>query len=272
MVVGQESIIDTQLGRDAGLKRDLHTAYIAAIRAVMTKAATTLHKTEDDLYRENSGRIPMWAWQTPHHLEPGISTPIAQGRAANRAGNVVFASHGFDITIKPDLTGQRLRTAAHTSALFSWSGVRFSHDGSRRDLVTRFDPLTTPAVDIQTKLRRGTNQASQSAYGRGTTREDIAGGVVTPRSTTLGFHEGSHGVDIVKFLESNPPPAFRGAVGMTKVDFEAEITRWQAACNDYATAVAAFAARTGDCVGTTIDQFTQANARRGTRIVLECGP
>jgi hypothetical protein len=95
---------------------------------------------------------------------------------------------------------------------------------------------------------------------------------VTPRSTTLGFHEGAHGVDIVKFLESNPPPVFGGTVGMTRVEFEAEIARWERANNDYANAIAAFSARTGDCVGTTIDQFRQANARRGTRIVLECGP
>jgi hypothetical protein len=238
----------------------------------MTKAAKALRKTEDDLYRENSGRIPMWAWQTAHHMEPGISTPIVQGRAANRAGNVVFTSNGFNVEIKPDLTGQTLRTAAHTSAIISWSGVRFSHERSGRELVTRFDPLATPAVEIQTKFRTGTSPTSQSGYGRGTTKEDIAGGTVTPRSTTIGFHEGAHGVDLVKFLESNPPPAFRGTVGMTKIAFQAEITRWEQACVDYANAMAAFSARHGDCVGTTIDQFRQSQARKGQRIVLECGP
>jgi hypothetical protein len=234
-VIQQERIIDADLAGDAALKARLRTAYIAAIRAVMTRAAASLGRSEDDLYRENTGRIPMWAWRTPHHMEPGITTPIAAGRTLDRTGNVNFTSNGVAITIAPDITVRSLKGAAKTTINISCG---------RR-----------PTAQIQTLYRRGSRPDSSSGYGRGTTPEDVAGGAVNPRSKTLGFHEGMHGLSFVEFLEHNPPPQ-----------------AGRRACRNYVRDLLAFSTRNVHCVGTTIDQFNQANAAPGARIVLECGP
>jgi hypothetical protein len=225
------------------------------------------------LYRENSGRIPMWAWQTAHHMEERISTPIAEGRTVNASGNINFTTNGFNVTILPDRIVRRLEPPARIEAhIMVMNDIEFSHEPSGEQLVTRFVPPASPTVQIQTIFRRGVTAASRSAYGRGTTAEDVAGGAVTPASTSIGFHEATHGLAVVEFLEHNPPPRFAGAVGMTRVAFEAEFSQWQRATHDYENHMNAFIERHGHCVGTTIDQFRQAQARPGTRIVLECGP
>jgi hypothetical protein len=61
MVVRQEQLIDTELHGNAALKASLRTAYISALRILITKHATTSGQTEEDLYRINSGRVPAWA-------------------------------------------------------------------------------------------------------------------------------------------------------------------------------------------------------------------
>jgi hypothetical protein len=271
-VVRQEQTIDADLGGDADLKRQLRAAYIVAIRSLMTRAAVALRKTENDLYRENSGRIPMWAWQVPHHAEPGITTPIAAGRTVNQRGNVTFATNGFDVTIAPDRVVPVLPAPAKTEHAIDSGEVRFWNQRTGQQLITRFNPPARPTVQIQTTFRRGVTAASPSGSGRGTTAEDVAGGAVTPQSTTLGFHEGTHGLDMVEFLEHNPPPRFGGTVGMTRAAFKDEITKWKQAWTAYANAMTAFSLKRGDCVGTTIDQFNIARAGRGVRVVLQCGP
>ena len=263
-VVRQEETIDADLGGDADLKRRLRAAYVAAIRAVMSRATAALGQSEDDLYRENSGRIPMWAWQTAHHMERGITTPIAEGRTVNRRGNVSFVTNGFNVTIAPDGINRRLRAGARTSFSLSLGAPRFRNPG--------FDPPPRPTVRIQTVFGRRANAAVISGYGRGTTAEDIAGGAITPRSTSLGFHEGAHGLSYVEFLEKNPPPVFTGTARMTRSQFNAELRRWRRAWSDYGDALNNFSTAQVDCVGTTIDQFHLAGAAAGVRVNLECGP
>jgi hypothetical protein len=268
-VVNQEKIIDTDLAGDADLKRELRAAYIGALRVMMRRAAAVLRKSEADLYRENSGRIPLWAYQIPHHLEPGISTPIREGLTVNRAGNVTFTVNGFNVTIAPDITDATLVPAAKTRHNIGWKQPVYRVTGG---VVADFTPPPAPTMFIQTRFRPGITAASQSAYGRGTTPEDIAGKAITPRTGTLGFHEGMHGLDVIEFLEQHAPPQFTGARRMAKTDFEAKIRTWEQAWKAYARSLTAFAVKRGDCVGTTIDQFNQAQAPQGAQIVLECGP
>ena len=110
-----------------------------------------------------------------------------------------------------------------------------------------------------------------SGYGRGTTKEDIAGGRVTPHSTSLGFHEGHHGLDFVEFLESNRPPAFTGAVGQTNAQFNTAITRWKAAWATLNADANRLSKQRTDCVGITQDQFNRAQGGGGT-VRLVCVP
>jgi hypothetical protein len=273
-VVNQERIIDADLGGDRALKADLRAAYTSAIRVLISRAATALKKSEAELYRENSGRIPLWAWQTPHHIEQFISTPIPEGRSATPiTGEVDFSTSGFDVTIKPDGVDPTLGNRAETRQDVQGGRINYQWQSRRgRRIVIGFNGPGTPTVTIQTFYGRGVTAASPSGYGRGTTPEDIAGGRVTPRSTSLGFHEGSHGLDFVEFLETNPAPQFTGAVGMTVAQFEAAKRRYQRDISNYGNRMEEFSTRRTDCVGTTIDQFNQANGAAGAQVNLVCVP
>lgn len=274
MVIDRERMIDQELNGDTLLTRQLRTAYTGAIRVLISREAARTRRGESELYAENRGRIPQWAWQTPHHREQGISTPIAEGRAADPiSGEVRFESNGFRIVIRPDTVNARLGNRARTRAQIDWGQVNFQwRRQGRQNIVTSFTGPGAPTVRIQTAYGRGVTATSPSGYGRGTTPADVAGGRVTPESTSLGFHEGSHGLDYVEFLETTAPPRFTGAVGMTVAQFQAAMQQWGAECRAYAAQLNAFSTRRTDCVGTTIDQFNRANAARGARVTLECTP
>lgn len=262
MVVRGERMIDDALGGDAALKRELRTAYTAAIRTLMPRAADALGKSQSDLYRENTGRIPMWAWRIPHRSEPGISTPIPEGEDVDlQTGNVSLSINGFDVVIAPDETDQGLNNGGETRIDLRWQtpGFRFERTG-RQTVVTSFTPPPQPTVRIQTFYAPGVTASSQSAYGRGTTPEDVAGGQVDPRSTTLGFHEGSHGLDYLEFIRNNPAPQFSGAVGMTRNQFRDAVNSWVSALRQYNADLESFSIQHTDCVGTTIDQHNQGAA------------
>jgi hypothetical protein len=274
MVINQERMIDDQLGGDALLRRDLRAAYTAAIRVLIPKAARAFGRTEADLYRENRGRIPMWAWSTPHHLELGISTPIAEGRSVDiLTGEVAFAANSIQVAIAPDASDPALGDRAETRINLHWEAPRYHWEARGRNrIVTSIDPAPAPTARIQTFYGSGITSTSTSGYGRGTTPEDIAGGRVTPRSTSVGFHEGSHGLDYVEFLQNNPPPQFTGRVGMTEQQYQAAITQYRNAWRDYERRAREFSEARTDCVGTTIDQFNQARAAARTTITLVCPP
>lgn len=272
MVVDREQMIDTHLAGDAALKTQLHDAYSAAIRALVSKAAATFKRDEADLYRENSGRIPPWAWPTPSREEAGFSTPIPIGESVNAAGNVGFALNGFAVTILPD-TQARGRSRAETEVDVNWGlpGYRFEVRNRQR-IITSFTAPQPPTAQIRTTYPLNMNASVQSGYGRGTTPEDVAGGRVTPHSTTLGFHEGSHGSAFLDFMRANPAPQFTGRVGMTEAEFVAARRQWNNDLRDYSRRMNAFSLRVVDCVGTTIDQFGQSQARPGAAVRLVCVP
>jgi hypothetical protein len=268
-VTDTDKMIDDKLKGDVLMKRALQSAYTAAIRALISKAATALSKTEGDLYRENTGRIPMWAWQTPHHTELNITSPIPEGASADQfSGNVTYSTkNGFDVTILPDDRDPSLGSEGNTTIIVT-SKVDFTTTGGKVDGFT----VSKPTATIQTFYGPSAKSSGTSAYGRGTTAEDIAGGKVTPRSTSVGFHEGMHGVDFMQFVEANNPPKFGGTKDMAEATFKKKITEYQAALKAYGEKATAFSSRRTHCVGTTIDQYKQANAAVGAKIKLECKP
>jgi hypothetical protein len=66
-----------------------------------------------------------------------------------------------------------------------------------------------------------------------TTRCDVASGRSDPRSTRLGFHEGSHGPVYVEYFRNHPIPEFQARVGMTVADFRQASREWNAAMRAY---------------------------------------
>lgn len=274
MVTDRDKMITDHLGGDVLLRRELQAAYIVALRALMPKAATALGQTEDALYRINNGRIPPWAWQVPHRQEAGFSTPLADGQAVDPLGsNVAFTSNGVSITLLPDgvaVTDPANPSAAGTRLLFPFS-VPFTTTTTNG--VARIASFTPPAAvaTLQTLYPPGVSASGSSGYGRGTTREDQAGGKVDPRSTTLRFHEGQHGLDFQAFIAANAFPAFTGAVGQTEQQFRDAVQAYTRAVQAYSDRATKASSRVTHCVGTTIDQFNQAQAP-GATITLECTP
>ena len=274
MVTDRESMIQDQLGGDALLQRELRAAYIAAIRVLIRRAAQAFGRSEGDLYRENSGRIPLWAWETPHHRELGISTPIAQGRAADPlTGEVQWRTNGIEVTMQPDTVDASLGNSAKTKIDIQLGNIQHQYEvrGGTR-IITGFTGPPPPQATIQTTYGTGVTAASTSGYGRGTTPEDVAGGRVDQQSTSLGFHEGHHGLDYVEFLENNPPPVFGGQVGMTEAAFLAAITQYRNDWQAYKDRADRFSTQRTDCVGTSIDTFHQNQAAPGAQIELHCTP
>lgn len=72
----------------------------------------------------------------------------------------------------------------------------------------------TGVVVIQTTYQKKGIEAKNSAYGRGTTSDDIKAGNVT-----LGFHESCHRSDFIDYLNTQKLPNFDGAPGTVNQEF-----------------------------------------------------
>jgi hypothetical protein len=182
---------------------------------------------------------------------------------------VTFFINGFQVTIAQNGINLSLGKWAQTKFDINWSNLNWK---SRRGVVTAVHGPAAPSVRIQTFYGSGITESSISGYGRGTTPEDVAGGKFTPRSKSVGFHEGNHGLDFVEFLENNSPPHFNGSVGMTVAQIEAAENKWRNDCNAYVKRMNEFSVMRTHCVGTTIDQFNLARATPGARVVHICNP
>ena len=126
-----------------------------------------------------------------------------------------------------------------------------------RVLVNRSPRFRRPSTGLRPDVRPG--------YGRGTTPEDVAAG-----TTTLGFHEGSHARDFLRYLREHPFPQFAGSVDMSTQDFNAAIADYEREVDQYVADLVAASLHGTDCVGTTIDQHNAAQGGVGARV--QCGP
>ena len=86
---------------------------------------------------------------------------------------------------------------------------------------------------------------------RGPLREQELG------ATSLRYHEGSHGRDIVEYVRTNPFPVFTGAVGDTADDFRQKLKDYVSARAVFDAGFKAAGETAGECPGTTIDQYMQ---------------
>jgi len=269
-ILAYDKKIDTQLNGDPQLKKELRDSYIRAIHILITRAATKFGKSESDLYRENNGRIPMWAWNVSHHMESSISTPIADGRTVDSAGQVNFSTNGFDVIILPDITDPKLASnRAETEIEVTQGDIGYMEFGGSNPRVSSITGPTAPTVKIQTAYGSGVSYSSSSGYGRGTTPEDIAGGKVSSNSTSLGFHEGNHGLDFIEYMENNAPPEFKGKAG-SKTAFDTAVAVWHDDYRTYIKKIKAFSVQRTGCVGTTIDEFNKSNSKSGAVITIHC--
>ncbi|WDE10931.1 hypothetical protein [Thalassomonas haliotis] len=195
----------------------------------------------------------------PSHVSiPGISTPQPFGTQANAAGGTNLHVGGVNVVFLPDAVSAdpAMANRAQTSFSIGAYNINYQSSGGR---VTSFTGPGATTITIVTTYGGGVSASSGSGYGRGTTAADVQGG-----NTSLGFHEGRHGLDFMQFLSTHPFPQFSGAVGMTVQAFEQAIQAYGTARQQFNDDMDSFSESNTDCVGTTIDQFNAANGQHTT--------
>lgn len=192
---------------------------------------------------------------TPEYeMVPGISPPQPFGTKARPDRSVQRTINDVSVIFLPDATtnDQSRANKAETSFQLAPNPIKWQSSGGK---VISFTGPGAVVVTVQTTYGPGASPSDTSGYGRGTTPDDVR-----RNHTSLGFHEGNHGLDYTRFIASHAKPKFTGAVGMAKADFEAAANAYQSARTAYSADMAEFSVQNTDCVGTTIDQ---SNAKKG---------
>jgi len=191
-----------------------------------------------------------------------ISTPMPDGATVKRgSGNAVesysLTINGVLIRVVRDTTstkGNDTRPETNFSKNLSWeaSGTTGLLTKVKDDTGASFNPRQI-VVTIKTAYRGDAD--ATSAYGKGTTAEDVA-----EKTTTLRAHEGQHGTDYIDYIRNNQPPAdlSRGLINVLKPeDLQALL--------DYTGKIAEASCELTDQIGFSQDEFlaTPEGARSG---------
>ncbi|HEX3477065.1 MAG TPA: FG-GAP-like repeat-containing protein [Kofleriaceae bacterium] len=190
---------------------------------------------------------------------PGISTPLpADAKQDPKTHVVTLNVNVVRLDFAPD-ADDFAGTGGDTKYKSSFGGLKWSLKGGR---VVKIAPVPTPSVRVQTHYAQSANKDGKSAYGRGTTPDDIAA-----KNTSLRFHEGQHGVTAQQFVREHPVPQFGGRIGMTESEIQKAGKEYDRAMDEYFDSLDKFSRQQVDCVGTTIDQ---SNAREGNHEPAVC--
>ncbi len=178
-----------------------------------------------------------------------ITTPVDETATINKRGAAELKVGEIAVVVLPDGHSQakKMRGKAHTSFKLKWG--KFQYESTRGAVTAVTEPVPPPiTVTIQTIYGPRAAATDPSAYGRGTTEEDKQVG-----NTSLGFHEGRHGLDYLAYLKKEPLPAFAGAVGMSVKEFKQAIRAYRAAVAAYTKKMNEQSAAATDCVGEKAD-------------------
>jgi hypothetical protein len=234
---------------------ELRTRYSASVVDLLARAAAATGVPVAELYRINRGRIPPWAWHRPYRRALGIATPFPESLSpAADTGALKFSVRGVAVTILPDDFDPAMRGRAETRSEWSWQapGCQYAvrRAGDRAEVVTAVSPVPPPTVTIQTFYCPDVPSDGLAGYGRGSTKEDVAGAGVHPWSATVAFHEGQHGMDCLEFLKEEQVPRFEGQAGMTMAQFRAACEQFNKAWAIYQNRMSGFSRTRTDDVGT----------------------
>jgi hypothetical protein len=257
MVEAQGRMVINDLKADPTLYGALRAAYRHALTVLIETTARLTNRPTTALYEQHRSLIPEWAF--PTQRVAGITADLPTEAQVDRRGRASVTVGQVNVIVLPDRRSNDNR--AKTTIQFSPFSINYLARGGR---VTSFTGPGQPVATIQTVYGRGLRPDVPSAYGRGTTPEDVAAA-----TTTLGFHESSHSRDYLRFLREHPYPQFTGAVGMPTGDFNAAMADYRRDVRQFVTDLTAASLRGTDCVGTTIDQD---NAQRGVAVRIQCTP
>lgn len=247
-------------GAALGISPELRARYSVGVADLLARAAATTGVPVAEMYRVNRGRIPPWAWYRPYHRVRGIATPVPERlRPVAGIGAVKFSVRGVAVTILPDDFDPAMRGRAETRSDWSWQapGCQYTvgRAGDGAGVVTAVSHVTPPAVTIQTFYCRDVPSDGLAGYGRGSTKEDVAGAAFYPWSATVAFHEGQHGMDCFEFLKEEQVPPFEGRVGMT-------VAQFRAACEQFSKAWTLYQRRASEFSRARTDDVGAARGRR----------
>jgi hypothetical protein len=188
-----------------------------------------------------------------HHQLAGITTPQPINVRLNPDGTANFQVNGVNVVFNPDVhnSDPAMANKAETKFDITYGAINWVSTGGH---ITSFTGPGIPQATIRTTYGPGVTRPSPSGYGRGTTATDVAAG-----ETSLGFHEGRHGLDFVEFLSQDPFPRFLGRVGMTTAQFQSAIIAYESAITRYRERMNRFSELRTDCVGRTIDESNRDN-------------
>jgi hypothetical protein len=178
---------------------------------------------------------------------PHYSTPL-NGATQNVDGSYRLTTiQGVNVDLSSDKRDTSLaEKTAETAITPNYVGVQWGPSANGRPST-----VTPPSLSftIETRYGPNANPGDPSGYGRGTTDDDKK----TPATTTLGFHEGTHGVAAQQYLRDHPLPVFEGRQGMTVDQLRTLGEQHQAAVAEYVRQMTEEVRRQGDCVGTPAD-------------------
>ena len=174
-----------------------------------------------------------------------ISTPLPEEAKKNQNGNYSIKIGDVEVDFLLDTTTKYQFEDGITSSDTTQSDLKAPHYAlDARGLIKSFDKLPPVVISIYTVYRKGAKKLSDSKYGRGTTFWDRLF-----MTTSLQFHEGTHGSAIVDFLTRNPHPVFGGEVGMKEKEFKKEWVKYVKEIESYYKEMQLRQQRDIECVG-----------------------
>jgi hypothetical protein len=186
-----------------------------------------------------------------------ITTPLeGYGEKAAKGKPATFKIGEFDVVVKQDVQKAKGMAAGKAETEISIKyNVKYK---ARKGKIAQITDSSKITAEVQTRYGPGTSPEMPSTYGKGTTPEDIQAG-----TTTLGYHEGGHGVDYFQYMQANPPPKFEGKVGMTVQEYQKAWQKFDQDMKAYTKKIEAYTRQQTDCVGVKATLFCPAD--EGTR-------
>jgi hypothetical protein len=175
---------------------------------------------------------------------PPITTPLPQGSKREPTGEAILVMAGVKVVVLPDEqdSDPSMQGRAQTHGNLTWPLPGWEEQDGK---VTAIETMVSPVLTIKTEYGPGVTAASPSAYGRGTTKEDVKTG-----RTSLGFHEGNHGLDFMRYVQNHPLPRLMARKGMRVEDFQKARDDYNTKMQAYQSALEAYSKKLTDCVGT----------------------
>ena len=194
-----------------------------------------------------------------------MSTPLELGLTRQGNGNATVVIGNVTVVLQPDASNVANAPNAGGRTNFTSPGRPDPSPLAHFDVggrLTGFDGFPAITITIRTGYAANADPDARSGYGRGTTDRDKRVG-----ATSLRFHEGTHGLDFLEFVQNHPYPTFAWRVGMTAAQFNTAIAVYDRARARFDADMEAFSNQRTHCVGITIDEL---RVQRHIQAAREC--